>query len=189
MIHIVRNVMRAIVVWIYYRVGWIRAGWLGISLDWRARISPKARLRGVASIGDAEIGADVEIGKGSYVASGVIQSARIGRYCSIGPGVIIGPTEHRLDHWTTSPYEARDAGEGAGVTDRAKTAPVIGDGVWLGAKVIVLRGVTIGARAAVAAGAVIVRDVPAGELWGGVPGHMLSRTRFQPDLRDPKNSS
>lgn len=54
------------------------------------------------------------------------------------------------------------------------TAPVvIGDHVWIGAHATILRGVTIGPRATIAAGAVVNRDVPAGEVHGGVPARKL----------------
>ena len=50
---------------------------------------------------------------------------------------------------------------------------VIGDGAWLGARSIVLPGVTIGPGAVVAAGAVVTRDVPADTLVAGVPARPL----------------
>ncbi len=54
------------------------------------------------------------------------------------------------------------------------SAPVvIGQNVWLGAKVTVVKGVTIGDDAIVAAGAVVTRDVPAGAIVAGVPARLL----------------
>lgn len=167
------NAYRALLTWIYYRVGWVRASLFGIRVEWSARVSPHAKLRGMRSIGTAVIGRDVVVGVGTYTSSGIIQCARIGSYCSIGPEVLIGPTEHRLDHWTTSPYESQEAGEPRGVSDKPPTATKIGDGVWIGAKVIVLQGVSIGNRAVIAAGAVVVHDVPPNELWGGVPAKKI----------------
>jgi maltose O-acetyltransferase len=165
--------LREVAVWIYYRLGWYRAAWLGVRAEWAARISPHASLDGAASVGRATIGRHVYIGKGTYVNSGTIQAASIGMYCSIGPNVLIGPSEHILERWTTSPYEARDHGEDFRSTEKVAPAPAIRDGVWIGANAIVLRGVTIGPRAVIAAGAVVTKDVPAGEVWGGVPARKL----------------
>lgn len=50
----------------------------------------------------------------------------------------------------------------------------IGDGAWLGARVVVLPSVTIGAGAVVAAGAVVTKDVAPNTLVGGVPAKVIS---------------
>jgi acetyltransferase-like isoleucine patch superfamily enzyme len=49
----------------------------------------------------------------------------------------------------------------------------IGQGAWLGANVIVLRGVSIGEGAIVGAGAVVRQDIPAREIWAGVPARRI----------------
>lgn len=161
--------------WGYYRWGWMRASLLGVRISWSALVSPHAKLDGVVFLGRVEVGRSVSIGSGTYIGSGLIASGQIGSYCSIGPDVIIGPTEHRLEHWTTSPYESMAAGEPAGATDLNLDPPVIEDGVWIGARVIILRGVRIGERSVIAAGAVVNQDVPANEIWGGVPAKLLRR--------------
>lgn len=50
---------------------------------------------------------------------------------------------------------------------------VIGPDVWLGANCLVLKGVTIGARAVVAAGAIVTKDVPAGAVVAGIPAQVV----------------
>lgn len=56
------------------------------------------------------------------------------------------------------------------------TAPVeIGDDVWIGTNAVVLPGVTIGAGAMVAAGAVVTSDVPPLTVVAGVPAKILRR--------------
>ena len=49
----------------------------------------------------------------------------------------------------------------------------IGDGVWLGARVVVVAGVTVGDGAVVGAGAVVTRDLPAGSVCAGVPARVV----------------
>lgn len=55
---------------------------------------------------------------------------------------------------------------------------VLEAGVWLGANVVVLKGVTIGSGAVIGAGSVVTRSVPPLEVWGGVPAKLIhSRSR------------
>ena len=55
-----------------------------------------------------------------------------------------------------------------------KEEPVrIGDGTWIGARAIILPGVTIGRRCLVAAGAVVSRDVPDDTLVAGNPARVI----------------
>jgi maltose O-acetyltransferase len=50
---------------------------------------------------------------------------------------------------------------------------ILGENVWLGARVVVLRGVTIGAHSVVAAGSVVTRDIPPRTLAAGVPARVV----------------
>lgn len=50
---------------------------------------------------------------------------------------------------------------------------VIGDHVWIGMNVIVLKGVTIGEGAVVSAGSVVTKDVPPHSLVAGVPAKVV----------------
>lgn len=57
---------------------------------------------------------------------------------------------------------------------QSRIAPiVISKDVWLGFNVVVLKGVTIGEGAIVAAGAVVTQNIPPYEIWGGVPAKKL----------------
>jgi acetyltransferase-like isoleucine patch superfamily enzyme len=93
---------------------------------------------------------------------------------SIGADVMIGPgcyiTDH--DHGTQT---------GARVSDLPLVeAPMsIGDNVWIGANVTILKGVRIGRDAVVGAGSVVTRDVGAGERIAGVPARVLSSRQAQ----------
>jgi maltose O-acetyltransferase len=59
----------------------------------------------------------------------------------------------------------------------------IEDGAWLGSRVTVLPGVTIGSGAVVAAGAVVTKDIPANALAAGVPARVI---RLLSDEEDRK---
>ena len=114
---------------------------------------------------------NVEMGEGTFANAGLLvvntldQEARItiGSQVSIAPGVILvtdsspGNSEMLMYH----PY----------VRERLlKRAPiVIGDDAWIGANAIILRGVAIGPRAIVAAGAVVTQDVAADTIVAGNP--------------------
>ena len=55
-----------------------------------------------------------------------------------------------------------------------KAAPVtIEDHAWIGCRAQILPGVKIGRGAVIAAGAVVTKDVPANEIWGGVPAKRI----------------
>lgn len=54
------------------------------------------------------------------------------------------------------------------------TKPIkIGNRVWIGANVTILKGVTIGDGSIIAAGSLVNRDIPANSLAGGVPAKVL----------------
>lgn len=110
-------------------------------------------------------GGILEIGEGAYINYGCSIAARklvrIGPNCRIGTYVMITDNNfHRLEP------ELRD--------EIPESAPVILEAdVWLGGRVIVLPGVTIGAGSAVGAGSVVTRDIPPRSLAVGVPAKVI----------------
>jgi maltose O-acetyltransferase len=162
---------------LYYQWGRVRAGLAGVRLSPGARVSPHAKIAGVHFLGEVVVGRDVTIGKGTYINSGHVMSGTIGAYCSIAYNVIIGPMEHDPHAWTTSPVRALHAGLPASHAELDRPAPVIEDEVWIGANVVVLRGVRVGRGAIIAAGAVVTRDVPPMEIWGGLPARRIGERK------------
>jgi maltose O-acetyltransferase len=56
------------------------------------------------------------------------------------------------------------------------SAPIIlEENVWLGARVIVLRGVTIGKGSVIGAGSVVTKDIPPGVLAAGSPARVIRK--------------
>lgn len=60
---------------------------------------------------------------------------------------------------------------------KTKVAPVVlGNNVFIGAKTVILPGVVIGDNVVIAANSCVTKDVPAGEVWGGVPAKFIMPT-------------
>lgn len=120
---------------------------------------------------------DTTIGDYTYINGGHIYNSQIGKFCSIGYGVSVGPGEHQIERISSFPLSSRAFGEyDAGEFITKKT--VIGNDVWLGNNAIVLQGVTVGNGAVIAAGAVVTKDVPPYAIVGGVPAKII-RYRFE----------
>lgn len=49
----------------------------------------------------------------------------------------------------------------------------VGNNVWIGARAIVLKGVTIGDGSVIAAGSVVTQDIPARAIAGGIPAKVI----------------
>ena len=95
------------------------------------------------------------LGLGDFVGIGDNNVIVARKYISIGNNTMFGPNVCIYDHDHIFHEEGtiRDLGY--------NTAPVIiEDNVWLGAGVIVLKGVTIGEGSVVAAGTVVTKDIP-----------------------------
>ena len=93
---------------------------------------------------------------GGHIRIGV--GSAIGQYC------VIVAANHQL-----LPDKARIHTR----WDEVRCGVVIGDNVWVGASCVVLPGCIIGDNAVIAAGSVVTGNVPAGELWGGVPARLI----------------
>lgn len=105
-----------------------------------------------------DIGYDVWIG--SNVSIGAYSGIRIGNLVRISHGAFI----------ETASLDIRDERlpyEHVGKPIR------IDDGVWIGANAIILGGVHIGERAVIAAGAVVVKDVPAHAIVAATPARVI----------------
>ena len=59
--------------------------------------------------------------------------------------------------------------------DSPERPVVIGDGTWIGSRVIILPGVNIGANSIVGAGAVVTKSVPDYSVVVGNPGRVVRR--------------
>lgn len=54
---------------------------------------------------------------------------------------------------------------------------VVGDNTFIGTRSIILPNVNIGSNVIVAAGSVVTKDIPDGEVWGGIPAHFIEKSK------------
>ncbi len=104
--------------------------------------------------------------------------AFIGRACefNVVVGVTVEPLARLASGCKLVDHDHAVMPAGAPMGPAGREGPItIGRDAWLGANVLVLRGVTVGAGAIVAAGAVVTRPVPADEIWAGVPARKVGR--------------
>lgn len=113
----------------------------------------------------AEEGGTLEIGVSAFINYGCSISAgklvRIGARCNIGTYcMVIDNAFHELDP------ERRHL--------RPESKPIIlEENVWLGGRVIVLPGVTIGRNSVIGAGSVVTGDIPPDVIAAGVPARVI----------------
>lgn len=147
-----------------------------------ARIEPGAIIRDQVEIGNnavimmgASINIGAVIGEGTMIDMNVVVGGRgtIGKNCHIGAGAVI-----------------------AGVVEPPSAMPVIvEDDVVVGANAVILEGVRVGKGSVVAAGAVVIEDVPENVVVAGTPARIIkkidektkSKTEIKQELRQLKS--
>ena len=116
--------------------------------------------------------AELTIGNNVGISNTLIHCYKhitICNYVNIGAGTIIYDTNFHSTSWQDREERTIDI-------ERAKIASInIGNHVFIGARCIIGKGITIGDRSIVAAGSVVTRDIPAGEIWGGNPAKFIKK--------------
>jgi maltose O-acetyltransferase len=152
-----------------------RAAWVSPAMSF---LLPVSLRRGLLRLAGLRIGAkvtglkkcgfqskQVSIGDGSFVNVGCqfegLGHIDVGRDVFLGPQVMILTSTHEID-------------EDGQVGRTPVTRPVhIGDRCWLGARAMVLPGVTIGEGTVIGAGSVVTRDCKPGAVYVGAPARQL----------------
>ena len=125
-----------------------------------ARIEPGATIRDRVEIGDravimmgAVINIGAVVGSDTMIDMNAVLGGRaiVGNRCHIGAGAVL-----------------------AGVVEPASATPVVvEDDVLIGANAVVIEGVRVGRGAVIAAGSVVIHDVPENAVVAGVPGRVI----------------
>lgn len=116
-------------------------------------------------------GGILQIGNHTGLSSTVIvckDKIRIGNYVNIGAGCMILDTDMHSVDWRQRAY-------GQDSINANKAPVIIEDHVFIGAKSIVLKGVTIGEKSIISAGSVVIKNIPANCLAGGNPCKVIKQ--------------
>jgi acetyltransferase-like isoleucine patch superfamily enzyme len=142
--------------------------WTGFNLNLMK--NSKLILDGNAKIGlgsslSIEENGVFEIGHSTYICAGahirIAKRVSIGSNCAISWNVTIMDSdfhEYRVNDET--------------ITENTKEV-IIGNNVWIGNNVVILKGVTIGDDAIIAAGSIVTKNIPAGYAVGGNPARVI----------------
>ena len=130
----------------------------------------RVRFYGIKNV---HVGNDVSIGERNMLMC-TRAKIHIGDHVMTGPGVTMITGGHRIDiqgrPMTSITNEEK-------LPENDQDIIIEGDN-WIGANAIILKGVTIGEGAVVAAGAVVTKDVPPFSIVGGVPARVI-KMRFE----------
>jgi virginiamycin A acetyltransferase len=116
----------------------------------------------------------------------VVMNSTIKKYCSISWGVTIGPSNHDYNRLSTHSflydkyYQMLDV-KTEMPYDRFEKPCLIGNDVWIGCNVTILRGVSVGDGAVIAAGSVVTKDIPPYAIAAGVPAKVI-KYRFDDQM-------
>lgn len=91
----------------------------------------------------------------------------INRDCLIAEMVVIRDQDHIVDIFAENTTR-----------ENFNVAPIeISENVWIASKATILKGVTIGKFSVVAASAVVTKEIPRYEIWGGIPARFIKKIK------------
>lgn len=121
---------------------------------------------------------NVHLGNGVYCSGGVTlyddNDIFIGDGVLIGPNVVITTAGH--------PISTKYRNTPKGIIHNFAIPIHIGSNVWIGANAVILPGVTIGDNSVIAAGSVVVNDIPANVVAVGVPCRVIREINEVDDI-------
>lgn len=114
-------------------------------------------------------GRDITIGPGTRVNYRCFFDGaapiRIGENCGIGMEVMFCTSSHKIG----SAFERAGPANAGPIT--------VGDGCWIGARAVIMPGVTVGSGCVIATGAVVNKDCSPNGLYAGVPARRIKELR------------
>jgi acetyltransferase-like isoleucine patch superfamily enzyme len=137
-----------------------------------------------ADTGKITIGKNTFIAQNSMIVSS--ESIEIGDNCMISWDCMIQDNNShpvskkkrqeqmiRLEEKT----DCVDSGQVFPLNESKSKSVKIGNNVWIGARVIVLKGVIIGNNSIIAAGSIVTKNVPSNTIYGGNPAKVIKKVK------------
>lgn len=166
-----------------------------IDLGYNSRILKGSILEGYNKIHDNSVFGG-SLGKYSYIGANSHISAKIGRFCSIGPSVKTVCAFHPVDGFVSTSPIFYSTNKQCGVTftkeqlfDEWKNLPgldvpvEIGNDVFIGEGALLIGNLKIGDGAVIASGSIVTKDVPPYCIVAGNPAKLI-RKRFDDETID-----
>lgn len=116
--------------------------------------------------GVSHVSCDLVAHEYCFISEGCWVGAKVelGKYVMLGPRVAFVGGDHRYDRVGVPMIFS-------GRPEYPRT--VVEPDAWVGYGAVIMAGVRIGRGAIVAAGAVVTKDIPPYELWGGIPARKI----------------
>jgi len=92
---------------------------------------------------------------------------KIGSHVLMGPDVVIMAVTHDISDLSKTMIDPTNPA--------IHDSVVIGDNVWIGTRVIILPGVSIGSNSVIGSGAVVTKSFPKNSIIGGVPAKLIKK--------------
>jgi virginiamycin A acetyltransferase len=144
-----------------------------VTLESHARVARGCQLFG-----------DIHIGRGSKLNDGieVVGELTVGNYCALAPDILFQQKNHKINK---PAMQGRFYGRVLdNELEHMESGPItVGNDVWIGARSIILSGVTIGDGAVVGAGSIVTDDVEPYAVVAGVPASQV-KWRFPAEIRE-----
>ena len=166
-----------------------------VTLTTTRKLATSPFVHPTATVDDTHLGKWTEVGARSSVIESTLGDysyvmndcdliySEIGKFCSVASHCRINPGNHPLQRAALHHFTYRSRQFDLGDDDieffnwRRSSPVLLGNDVWLGHGAVLLPGITVGNGAAIAAGAVVSKDVSPFTIVAGVPASPI-RQRF-----------
>lgn len=132
---------------------------------------------GVYSFETISVGDDVYIGPGAKLSASE-SSITFGNKIMLGPNVVMMGGDHNASQVGKFMYDVKEK------LPENDLPIIIKDDVWIGTCAVILKGVTVGEGSIIAAGSLVIKDVPPYTIVGGVPAKVLKERFTSEELEE-----